>query len=102
VNNHKLIVSATQYRHIRVSTAADNVNSSQGQRMRYTSQSSGRGRGIDIVKRCYRCRSTTHLAKACPHSRGRGITTSTRGQPGRAEVSLCSAMNCACVSDIGI
>jgi len=98
VNNHKPTVSATQYRPTRVSTAVDNVNSSQGQRMWYTSLSSGRGRGIDIVRRCYRCRSTTHLARACPHSRGRGITTSTRGQPG----SLCSAMNRACVSDSGI
>ena len=102
VNNHKPTVSATQYSPTRVSTAADNVNSSQGQRMWYTSLSSGRGRGIDIVKRCYRCRSTTHLARACPHSRGRGITTTTRGQPGRAHVSLCSAMNRAYVSDIGI
>ena len=57
---------------------------------------------VSATQYSYRCRSTTHLARACPHSRGRGITTTTRGQPGRAHVSLCSAMNRAYVSDIGI
>jgi len=34
VNSHKPTVSATQYRPTRASTAVDNVNSSQGQRLR--------------------------------------------------------------------
>jgi len=93
VNNHKQHATTAQPRAAefrtttRISTASANVGiQSSGQ------PASPRPQQVNswIVKRCYRCHSTTHLARACPRGCGRGGYT--RGQISRPQVNLCTTV----------
>ena len=93
VNNHQYQQSAsTRGREpSRGSYGVNNgrVNAISGHR---PDMSYGRGGGQTAVKRCYRCNSSTHLARTCPRGRGRGRGVNARGGANSAQVSFCSTL----------
>ena len=90
VNNHQHQSTMRGRESIRGSYSASNgrVNAVSGHRP-VEPWISSRGGGQTPVKRCYRCNSFAHLARACPRGRGRGIN---RDGTNTAQVSFCSTL----------